>query len=315
MSTPESTESVAQDSATETEEVTLEHLEQLANAADQGELDKPERKPEAEPEEQPPPEQEGETLETESSVGAEDAGSLTGEPETTKPTKAEKDNSRLDKSWNKLNEKKDSFDADKAAFEQERTEFERSKAQQTDDYKDGEGYTSQDYERAARNWEEEGEYDKADWAKKQATTVNTEGQQRAQAADASVFQEKWSANFEKVAEANPDLNTRTSDLHQRVMKLIEDKPFLASYPDGILDAVEVAKMQSQQSEVKSLKENLEKSQLEVEEYKSKLSIGGSPPAGRPGDTSFNAMDEADQMKRLERLAAEYDSQGQPMIGG
>ena len=57
MSTPESTESVAQDSATETEEVTLERLEQLANAADQGELNEPERKPEAEPEEQPPPEQ------------------------------------------------------------------------------------------------------------------------------------------------------------------------------------------------------------------------------------------------------------------
>jgi hypothetical protein len=318
MSTPESTVETAQDSAT-TEEVTLESLEQMAQAADQDAGVIPESKPEQPPEpedESTETEPEGETqIETESPVGAEDDGSLTGETEATKPSKVEKGNVRLDKSWKKHNEEKESFATEKAEFERDREEFKRHQAQNTDEYKDVDGYTAQDYERAAQNWEEEGEYDRAEWARKQVSKVGTEAQQKAQVAQSAVFQEKWSANFEKAAENNPDLNNRTSELHQNVLKLIEEKPFLASYPDGILDAVEISKMKTQKSEVAGLKESLKKSQEEVEEYKSKLSIGGSPPAGRPGDTSFDALSEGDQMKRLENLAAEYDSRGQPMIGG
>ena len=95
--------------------------------------------------------------------------------------------------------------------------------------------------------EADGEYDKADWAKKQAEKVNTEAKLKAQEADTKAFQEKWSDNFEKAAEENPDLNTRTSDLYQKVEALMRSKPYLTQYPEGILDAVEVAKMQLSKS--------------------------------------------------------------------
>ena len=313
MSTPESEVAVVQSSASD--EVTLESLEQMAHAADQGEIKEPERQPEpdtGEPEAEP----EGEAqTETESSVGAEDDGSLTSESETQKPTKAAKDNARLDKSWKKHNEDKEEFNAERSAFEKEREEFYRKKSEETGDYRDSEGRTSSDYERAAKDWEADGEYDKADWAKKQAEQVKADAQKQAREAESEAFKEKWSANFEKAAEENPDLNTRTSELYENVMTLMQQKPFLTSYPEGITDAVEVAKMHIERGKATELKESLEKTHKELEEYKSKLSISGSPPASRPGDASFDSLSEEDQFKKLERLAADYDRGGQAMIGG
>ena len=309
MSTPES--EVVQNSTNE--EVTLETLENLADAIDRGETQEPERQPGNDPGESTP---EGETqTETESSVDAEGDGSLTSESEDSKPTKAEKDNARLDKTWKKVNEDKQSLAEEKAAFEKEREEFYRNKAQQTDEYRDANGQTAKDYERYAQQMEADGEYDKADWAKKQAEKVNTEAKLKAQEADTKAFQEKWSDNFEKAAEENPDLNTRTSDLYQKVEALMRSKPYLTQYPEGILDAVEVAKMQLSKSTEAELRDSLTKTQQELEEYKSKLSISGSPPADRPGEASFDNLSDEDQFKKLERLAAEYDRGGQALIGG
>jgi hypothetical protein len=311
MSTPES--EVVQDSTND--EVTLESLEQMAEAVDRGETIEPESQPEPDPgETQAEPEGEAQ-VETESSVSADDDSSLKSESEETRPTKADKDNSRLDRSWKKHNESKEELAAERAAFEREREKYQREKSKHTDDYKDSDGRTSQDYELYARQMEADGEYEKADWGRKAAERVKAEAANKAADAELKEFQQKWSENFNKLCEENPDLNNRTSKLYQTAESLIRDRQYLLQTPSGINDAVEYAKLLLEQSEKAELKDSLSKAEKEIEEYKSKLNISGSPPAERPGVTRNDKLSEEDQFKRLEKLAAEFDRQGQPLIGG
>tara|TARA_R100000808_G_scaffold5508_1_gene16711 strand:- start:3027 stop:4001 length:975 start_codon:yes stop_codon:yes gene_type:complete len=324
MSETESVDTVAQDNAPQDNEgLTLEALERLAHAADTGATEELESKPEPEtgsPSENQAPD--GETGgENESSVGAED-GSLTTETETPAKSRSEKDAARLDKGWKTLNGRKEAFDAEREAFEKERAALEREleelrrlKASNTDDYRDAHGYTAEDYEKHSRAFKAEGEYEKSEWAEGEADRVREDAKRKAKEVETQVFQEKWSTNFEKMAEKHTELNDRTSDLSKRVLKLMQDKPFLTAYPEGIVDAVDVALMQLQRGEGEELKGKLEKAETELEEYKKKLSIGGSPPADRPSDTSFDGMKEEDQMRHLEKLAAEYDRGGSAMLGG
>jgi len=293
-------EVVAQDSAiTEVQE-----LEKLAQAYDSG-VDVAE-----EPPKEPEPEPEVEAQEEETSVGAE-----VTEGEAPKVTKADKDSARLDKTWKQVNEEKDRIKADKEALEEERRELERQKANRTNEFKDSEGYTADDYRRTAKAWEQDGEYDRAEWAKKQADVVEKEAKDAQVNAEQEKFREEFQRNFDKAAEDNPDLNTRTSDLYTSVMQLMQDKPFLSSYPEGIVDAVEVVKMRGASKEADELKAKLSEAEKEIEEYKGKLSIGGSPPTDRlDGAKGFDDMSRTEREKALETIAEDFDRQGVSIFG-
>lgn len=295
-------EVVAQDSAiTEVQE-----LEKLAQAYDSG-VDVAE-----EPPKEPEPEPEEVVAQEEPSVGAE--GELT-EGEAPKATKADKDSARLDKTWKQVNEEKDRIKADKEALEEERRELDRQKANRTNEFKDSEGYTADDYRRTAKAWEQDGEYDRAEWAKKQADVVEKEAKDAQANAEQEKFREEFQRNFDKAAEDNPDLNTRTSDLHKEVMQLMQDKPFLSSYPGGIIDAVEVVKMRGASREADELKARLSEAEKEIEEYKGKLSIGGSPPTDRlAGAKGFDDMSRTEREKALESIAEDFDRQGVSLFG-
>ena len=297
-------EAVAQNSAL-TEEQELEKLAQAVDAGVEPEVvEEPPKEPEPEPEEV--------VAQEEPSVGAE--GELT-EGEAPKATKADKDSARLDKTWKQVNEEKDRIKADKAALEEERRELERQKANRTNEFKDSEGYTADDYRRTAKAWEQDGEYDRAEWAKKQADVVEKEAKDAQVNAEQEKFREEFQRNFDKAAEDNPDLNTRTSDLHMGVMQLMQDKPFLSSYPEGIIDAVEVVKMRGASKEADELKTKLSEAEKEIEEYKGRLSIGGSPPTDRlSGARGFDDMSSEEQEKALEKVAEDFDRQGVSLFG-
>lgn len=283
-----------------------QELEQMAQAIDAGV--EPEVK---EPPGEPEPEVEAQE-EIESSVDAE--GELT-EGESPKVTKADKDSARLDKTWKQVNEEKDRIRADKEALEQERKELDRQKANRTNEFKDSEGYTADDYRKTAEAWEQDGEYDRAKWAKKQAEVVDKEAKDAQTNAAQEKFREEWQRNFDKAAEEHPDLNTRTSELHKDVMQLMQDKPFLSSYPEGINDAVEVVRMRGASLEAKELQAKLSEAEKEIEEYRGKLSIGGSPPTERlAGAKGFNDMTVDEQEKALEQVADDFDRQGVSIFG-
>ena len=291
-------------------------LEKMARAMDAGEALKP---PEPEPEPEPEVETEGEEK---SSVSAEDDGSLITEGETPKPTREEKDAVRLDKTWRQVNDEKDRqkvekdrLKSEREALDQERKELERQKAERVTEFKDSEGNTSDDYRKAAQNWHTEGEYERAKWAEQQAKKVEQQAQVAKQQAEQERFRDEFQRNFDQAAEEHPDLNTRTSELYQGVMQLMQDKPFLASYPEGVKDAVQVVRMRETSSRVKELETKLSGAEKEIEEYKGKLSIGGSPPADRPaGSKSFDDMNDSEREKALEELAGEFDRQGVSIFG-
>ena len=298
-------EAVAQDSAL-TEE---QELEKLAQAVDAGVEPEVVEEPPKEPE--PEPEVEAQE-ETEPPVDAE--GVLT-EGEAPKVTKADKDTARLDKTWKQVNEEKGRIKEAKEALEEERRELDRQKANRTNEFKDSEGYTADDYRRTAKAWEQDGEYDRAEWAKKQADVVEKEAKDAQVNADQERFREEFQRNFDKAAEGNPDLNTRTSELYKDVTQLMQDKPFLASYPEGIVDAVEVVKMRGAAKVSDELKAKLSEAEKEIEEYKGRLSIGGSTPTARlDGAKGFNDMSSEEQEKALEKVAEDFDRQGVSLFG-
>ena len=250
------------------------------------------------PEQQPDEEKPEETQEEE-------------EPKS-KYSRAKKSQDRANKSWREVNEAK-------AALKKEREELEAQKKAYQDGHEKSleeiqqrtntSRYSPEEYESIAQEFEDEGDHANAEAARKaakQARQTATEQEQKKQQAE---FVSKWDTNWKQATATHKDLNDQESELFKMVGQLLERKPVLTQYPEGITDAVEAADMYLKANRASDLEKQVSDLKKQVAEYEEKLTLNGSQPGGTMQIESFDKLPADRQRDELLKAMSNADDSG------
>tara|TARA_R110002020_G_scaffold180752_9_gene375268 strand:+ start:8753 stop:9634 length:882 start_codon:yes stop_codon:yes gene_type:complete len=200
--------------------------------------------------------------ETEPEVKAEEE--VTGE--TSEPSNREKKSQeRMELSWNKTN-------AAKAELKKEREEFEAQKQQHSDDQT-----SPKEYRDLAEQYKEDGEAELAELAEQKAEEVEQRRQSNKDSEVAESIKGEWVENLKDLQEQHPSLKDAESSMSRGVENVLEQRPYLKGYPEGIQDAVEFVKSKIAAKQAESLEKTNGDLKAEIEELRQQTSVTGSPP--------------------------------------
>ena len=208
-----------------------------------------------------------------------------------------KSNERLDKGWDKLNE-------EKAAIRKEREEIEHLKQQASDDQT-----SPDDYRELAEKYKEDGETELAELALEKANEVESRRKQNERSKVADEIKGAWNENLKDLQEQFPDLSKSDSEMSRGVEHVLEQRPYLKNYSEGIQDAVEFVNAKMMSKQVESLQKEKGDLESKVAELTKQTSVTGAPP-GRESGSSLNAQAPQEQVreKLLSALQQADDSQ-------
>lgn len=233
-----------------------------------------------------------------------------------KYSRAKKSQDRANKSWREVNEAK-------AALKKEREELEAQKKAYQDSHEKSieeiqqrtntSRYSPEEYESIAQEFEDEGDHANAEAARKaakQARQTATEQEQKKQQAE---FVSKWDTNWKQATATHKDLNNQESELFRMVGQLLERKPVLTQYPEGITDAVEAADMYLKANRSSDLEKQVSDLKKQVAEYEEKLTLNGSQPGGTMQLESFDKLPADRQRAELLKAMSNADESGVGMF--
>tara|TARA_R100001530_G_scaffold28654_5_gene22681 strand:- start:3172 stop:4137 length:966 start_codon:yes stop_codon:yes gene_type:complete len=217
-----------------------------------------------------------------------------------------KSEKRLNESWRKLNATKEELaDKERELEELRGTLNERA---QPAAYVDEDGNTAEDYDAAAKNFELDGEGRLAEKAREQAERVREMGRNNQVESNDNQFKKEWGDNFDRAADSYPELRDANSTFRKAVNGILQERPVLATYSGGIVDAADIVAMQMKVESSGQLQEQINTLQKENDGLKTKLSIGGSEPSSAPvGSRAFSELTSEEQFAELQRRAAEVDA--------
>jgi hypothetical protein len=220
-------------------------------------------------------------------------------------SKSDKESGRQNKSWRRINSEKEAIRAEREELDSLRKKLNQASPQER--YLDEQGLSAQDYEEAAESFTEDGEVDKAEAAQIRAAEVRSKAEKEFSDDVDDSFKESWRNNFIKSSREHPELDDESSEFYQQVQRLIIEKPVLATYSNGISDAVDIVSMRGKVQQSSSLQEQISALENENTGLKSKLSIGGSAPSDGPSaDRDFKDLSKTDQFEALKQMAARAD---------
>ena len=147
-------------------------------------------------------------------------------------------------------------------------------------------------------------------AAKQARQAATEQEQKKQQAE---FVSKWDTNWKQATATHKDLNDQESELFKMVGQLLERKPVLTQYPEGITDAVEAADMYLKANRASALEKQVSDLKKQVAEYEEKLTPNGSQPGGTMQIESFDKLPADRQRDELLKAMSNADESGVGMF--
>ena len=299
----------------------MEELSAIATAMDSGKsLDEaratiapPEAEPEKpEPENQadPPPEpgQPESNGEPNPSSGGE--SSLTEKTEPTEPdvSREAKEMERKMRSWSSLNAEKEKHQKRVDEFDQRQEKWKLQQMESTNELRDEEGYSAKDYDKVEAEFREDGEDDLANEAKGNAKSLRESERETVQKLNQKDFSESFRDNYASARKNYPDLANHDSELFKRTEQVFLHYPELLGDTDGPRKAAWVASRDILATQAESFRDENQRLTNELDEYKSKLSIGGSQPAPRPATKEFMDMDTDARFKMLTDNAAQMDKQ-------
>jgi hypothetical protein len=251
-----------------------------------------------------------EELASDASESEEAAGTPDPEPEvkaevteeTSEPTekpasnREKKSQERMELSWSKTNEAK-------AELKKEREEFERSKQEHADD-----GTSPGEYRELAERYKEDGETDLAELAEQKAQEVEGRREQQKHQDVADGIKGKWDDNLKDLQAQYPDLNESDTEMSRGVEHVLDQRPYLKGYPEGIQDAVEFVNSKIASKKVESLEKTNGDLKAEIDELKQQTSVTGSPPAREAAPKGPNeGSQEQIRGKLMDALKAADDS--------
>jgi hypothetical protein len=302
-------------------ETTMEELSAIATAMDSGKsleearatIAPPEAEPEKpEPENQadPPPEpgQPESNGEPNPSSGGE--SSLTEKTEPVEPdiSREAKEMERKMRSWSSLNTEKEKHQKRVDEFDQRQEKWKLQQMESTNELRDEEGYSAKDYDKVEAEFREDGEGDLADDAKDKAKSLRESERETVQKLNQKDFSESFRDNYASARKNYPDLGNHDSELFKRTEQVFLHYPELLGDTDGPRKAAWVASRDILATQAESFRDENQRLTNELDEYKSKLSIGGSQPAPRPATKEFMDMDTDARFKMLTDNAAQMDKQ-------
>ena len=208
-----------------------------------------------------------------------------------------KSNERLNRGWDKLNE-------EKAANKREREEIERMKQQVSDDQT-----SPDDYRELAEKYKEDGEKELAELALEKANEVEARRKQNDRSKVADEIKGAWEENLKDLQEQFPDLSESDSEMSRGVEHVLEQRPYLKNYSEGIQDAVEFVNAKIMSKEVEALQKEKGDLEAKVAELTKQTSVTGSPPGRESGPkVSADAPKEQVREKLLSALQAADENQ-------
>ena len=227
-------------------------------------------------------------------------------------SKFAQDQNRKTKTWEQINAEKEAIRAEREAVRREREEWskqrEQSSVADTNSFRDEKGYTAEDYEAAAKEFDADGDSQLAKAARAKADGVRKSVSVKQQQVQQERFTKTWADNFNKLSEKETWLKDQSSNEYKRTVELLQRIPILTTLPNGLAHAVELMKLQdtagryqSVEAENKALKEQLNKLQQ-------KTAIGKSVPAGqlKTEEKDFSRLSQKEQRDALMRAAREFD---------
>jgi hypothetical protein len=227
-------------------------------------------------------------------------------------SKFAQDQNRKTKTWEQINAEKEAIRAEREAVRREREEWskqrEQSSVADTNSFRDEKGYTAEDYEAAAKEFDADGDSQLAKAARAKADGVRKSVSVKQQQVQQERFTKTWADNFNKLSEKETWLKDQSSNEYKRTVELLQRIPILTTLPNGLAHAVELMKLQdtagryqSVEAENKALKEQLNKLQQ-------KTAIGKSVPAGqlKTEEKDFSRLSQKEQRDALMRATREFD---------
>ena len=224
------------------------------------------------------------------------------------PSKYEKLKNRQQKEWDAIQQAKAESKAEKERLERERQEFmrERDEARKADQERPAGKFDATDYRNAAKQFREEGREDLAEQADKRAQEVEKYEVQSQERKVKEMGEKAWNENLNRLVDKHPDLKDSNSNLHKKVAELLNSKAVLRQYPDGIVDAVEIAQLALKTDNSTGLADEVEKLRKENAEFKKRLQPGVGSPSTPAPKKQFKDLSSAEQGAELRRMAMEFD---------
>ncbi len=199
-------------------------------------------------------------------------------------SKFAQEQNRKAKTWEQINAEKEALKAEREAVKREREEWsrsrEQSKAAETNSHRDEKGYTAEDYEAAAKEFEADGDSQLAKAARAKADGVRKAATERQQKAQQEKFAKAWSDSYARLSEKETWLKDQNSPEYKRTVELLQKVPMLTSMPDGLVHAVELMKLQDTASKAQSIEAENKALKEQLNKLQQKTAIGKSVPAGQ-----------------------------------
>jgi len=253
--------------------------------------------------------------------GEREVGTSRSEPEAKAEKKAEpKDKSskfaqeqnRKAKTWEQINAEKEALKAEREAVRREREEWskqrEQSKTAETNSFRDEKGYTAEDYEAAAKEFDADGDSQLAKAARAKADGVRKAATERQQKAQQEKFAKAWSDSYARLSEKETWLKDQNSPEYKRTVELLQKVPMLTSMPDGLVHAVELMKLQDTASKAQSIEAENKALKEQLNKLQQKTAIGKSVPAGqlKAEEKDFSKLSLKEQREALLKASRAFD---------
>lgn len=246
--------------------------------------------------------------------------------QTPQKTKAQREEERRDKSWKKLQQ-------ERAEFLREKAEFEASKLTQQQTQQNNPAVNpealARSYDDLATEFENAGDFDNADEARRRAETLRngavgrTSQQpqmsqaQNANGANNAQFMAAWSANVERAKNEFPEMQDETSDFGKNVTALLrapDTASYFSSRPDGAYVAAKLTQMKMAALRVPALEKENAALKEEIKKLRQGMSLPDSGASGRAGAAqSFDSMSLAQQEAFLRKQAESDDASARPAV--
>jgi len=230
-----------------------------------------------------------------------------------KSSKFAQEQNRKAKTWEQINAEKEALKAEREAVRREREEWskqrEQSKTAETNSFRDEKGYTAEDYEAAAKEFEADGDSQLAKAARAKADGVRKAATERQQKAQQEKFAKAWSDSYARLSEKETWLKDQNSPEYKRTVELLQKVPMLTSMPDGLVHAVELMKLQDTASKAQSIEAENKALKEQLNKLQQKTAIGKSVPAGQPPkaeEKDFSKLSLKEQRDALMRATREFD---------
>ena len=235
----------------------------------------------------------------------------------TKYSRAKKTKERANKTWREVNDAKAGLKKQQAELDSERKAIQDQQTKSLAEISQRSAnsrYSPDEYEAIAKEFEDEGDHANAEAAKKAAEQARSAVADQDAKSQQAKFVAKWDTNRKAAATEHKDLNDQESKLFTMVGQLLERKPVLTQYPEGITDAVEGAVMYLQADRAESLEKQVSELKKKVAEYEEKTQLNGSQPGGNVLEVeSFDNLPVDQQRSELMKAMQAADDTGVGMF--